>query len=285
LFAREIMDIRHLVETDLAAADELRRLAGWNQTIDDWRLLLSFEPQGCFVEVQEGKVIGTVTTTTYGRALAWIGMMLVHPDHRRRGMGTRLMRHALDYLQQSGVECIRLDATPAGQPLYEKLGFVSEWTMTRYRATAVSGTKDMSVRELAESDWPPVGDMDATAFGVTRTRVLRGLAERSRASLIWPSRGPIAGYGMLRPGSHCDYLGPLVCNSPEGGSSLISTLLNSTGGRPVFWDVPNENPMATTLARRFGFVPVRRLERMRLGSASIRNDPSAQLAIADPSLG
>ena len=270
---------------DLVAADELRQLAGWNQTIDDWRLLLSFEPHGCFVAVQEGQVIGTVTTTRYGRAMAWIGMMLVHPDHRRRGIGTRLMRRALDHLQECGVDCIRLDATPAGQPVYEKLGFVSEWAMTRYQATAVSGTKDPSGRELAESDWPAVENLDAAAFGVARTRVLRALASRSRARLIWPTRAPIIGYGMLRAGSHRDYLGPLVCNSPEGASSLISTLLNSAAGRPVFWDVPNENPVATTLARRFGFVPVRPIVRMQLGPNRVPNEPRAQLAIADPSIG
>src|SRR6266852_4773742 len=110
----ENVSLRRMTDSDLRAADELRRLAGWNQTIEDWRRLLRLEPRGCFVAVQNGEVVGTVTTTTYGQALAWIGMMLVHPEHQRRGIGTRLMRQALEYLQGRGVKSVKLDATPAG---------------------------------------------------------------------------------------------------------------------------------------------------------------------------
>ena len=131
--------LRQMTEGDLPAADELRRLAGWNQTLEDWRRLLWLEPRGCFVAVQNGEVVGTVTTTTHGQAVAWIGMMLVHEAHQRRGIGTRLMRQALEYLQGRGVECVKLDATPAGRPLYEKLGFVSQWTLTRCRRLAATG--------------------------------------------------------------------------------------------------------------------------------------------------
>ena len=279
------MEIRHLTEADLAAADELRRLAGWNQTIDDWRLLLSLEPDGCFVAVENNGVIGTVTTTTYGLELAWVGMMLVHQDHRRRGIGTRLMRTALDYLQGRGIQCIRLDATPAGLPVYEKLGFVSEWTLTRHQSTAPSAPRAREGRELAEGDWPAVEQLDATSFGVERGRILRGLAKASRSTLVWSTERTIRGYGMLRSGSHCDYLGPLVCPDSTPARWLISTLLHHAEGRPVFWDVPDNSPVATGLAKDFGFAPVRPLTRMRLGPNAVRNDPVGQLAIADPSLG
>ena len=84
----ERVSFRRMTDGDLPAADELRRLAGWNQTLEDWRRLLCLEPRGCFVAALEGGVVGTVTTTTYGLALAWIGMMLVHAEHQRRGIGT-----------------------------------------------------------------------------------------------------------------------------------------------------------------------------------------------------
>ena len=278
------MEIRDMTEADLAAADELRRLAGWNQTLEDWRQLLSFEPQGCFVAVEAGRVIGTLTTTTYGRELAWIGMMLVHPDYRRQGIGTRLMRTALEYLRD--IPCIRLDATPAGQPVYEKLGFVSEWTLTRHQAVVVSSTKVAGARELLENDWPAVEKLDAAAFGVARGGVLRSLAETSRATLVCPPDGPLLGYGMLRRGSSCDYLGPLVSAKPgRSFIAMVSTLLGKTEGRPVFWDVLCRNLLAASLARKIGFTPVRALTRMRLGPDTIKSDPRALWAIADPSLG
>jgi predicted GNAT family acetyltransferase len=243
------------------------------------------EPQGCFVAVEDERVSGTVTTTSYGRELAWIGMMLVHPDERRRGIGTQLMRAALDYLRGRGIQCIRLDATPAGLPVYEKLGFVSEWTLTRHRAVAAPSSRTSEVRDLVEADWPATEQLDTAAFGVSRVRVLRSLAERSEAALVWIRDGAIEGYGMRRPGSNCDYLGPLVCTSPESAHSLIAALLSSASGRPVFWDVPDANDAAGKIAQHFGFEPVRPLTRMRLGPDHVTSDPRAQLGIADPSVG
>ena len=279
------MQIRGLTEADLAPADELRRVAGWNQTIHDWRVLLSFEPQGCFVAVEDERVLGTVTTTTYGRELAWIGMMLVHPDHRRRGIGTQLMRAAVDHLRGCGIQCMRLDATPAGLPVYEKLGFVSEWTLTRHQATAVPSTRASEARDLVEAHWPAVEQLDAAAFGVGRGRVLRSLNKGGRSTLVWLADGAVEGYGMLRSGSHCDYLGPLVCTRSEAAHSLIAALLNTAAGRSVFWDVPDDNDLAAAIAQRLGFQPVRPLTRMRLGPDRVRSDPGAQLGIADPSVG
>ena len=45
-------------------------------------------------------------------------MMLVHPDVRRQGIATKLMQHVIEWLQNRAVQCIKLDATPAGAKVY-----------------------------------------------------------------------------------------------------------------------------------------------------------------------
>src|SRR2546426_9870135 len=205
------MEMVLMTESHFAAADELRRLAGWNQRPEGWARLLALEPEGCFATIENGELIGTVTAVTYGRELAWIGMMLVHPNHRRQGVGTQLMKAALAFLKSRGIVCIRLDATPAGRPVYEKLGFVPEWGLTRHEVTSLSERSSPNTRELMESDWLAVEKLDARAFGVSRSRILRRLVQDSRATLVWPAQGPILGYGMLRKGAQSDYLGPVVC--------------------------------------------------------------------------
>src|SRR5437762_3624981 len=42
-----IGQLRNLNNNDLPAAMELSTLAGWNQTADDWRMLLELAPDGC----------------------------------------------------------------------------------------------------------------------------------------------------------------------------------------------------------------------------------------------
>ena len=68
--------LRLLKRADLAFADSVRALAGWNQTMEDWERFLSAEPDGCFLAEWNGASAGTATTTVYERELAWIGMVL-----------------------------------------------------------------------------------------------------------------------------------------------------------------------------------------------------------------
>ena len=91
--------VRLLEEADIPAALRLKELARWNQTEKDWRCLLRLEPNGCFCATSAGRIIATTTTISYGRQLAWIGMVLVDPEYRRCGIATRLMHVALDYLR------------------------------------------------------------------------------------------------------------------------------------------------------------------------------------------
>lgn len=278
-----------MTKTDLAQVDELRQLAGWNQTPKDWLRLLALQPTGCFVACREGRLVGTVTTTLYGRSLAWIGMMLVHPDHRRKGIARRLMQQALEYLRSRNIQCMKLDATPAGQPLYEQLGFVPEWPLHRWErspspenlAPAAAG----DTRSFKEKDWPLVLKLDEAAFGAPRLRLLDRLVQESRHALVWPAAGPARGWGLLRSGTNSDYLGPLVCASPDGAKALIPGLLADSKHRNLTWDIPDHNEVGKAIAEALGFAPVRILTRMRLGPRTEATQPQTLFGIADPAVG
>ena len=99
------ISLRVMRQTDLPFADAVRALAGWNQTLDDWRRFLAIEPDGCYLAERNGQSAGTATTIVYGPTVAWIGMVLVHPDYRRKGVGTALLEQCLTYLRTSGVSC------------------------------------------------------------------------------------------------------------------------------------------------------------------------------------
>src|SRR5215510_8173248 len=117
------LHVRCLTQADLPFADSVRATAGWNQTRRDWERFLALEPNGCFLAEWNGAPAGTATTTVYGTELAWIGMVLVHPDYRRRGIGRALLEHCIEHLREREVRCIKLDATPAGKKVYDGLGF------------------------------------------------------------------------------------------------------------------------------------------------------------------
>lgn len=277
-----------MTAADLSACDELRSLAGWNQTIADWQQFLATQPDGCFVIEERGHVLGCVTTICYGSTLAWIGMMLVHPDERRRGIGRVLMKRCLAYLDGCGIKCMKLDATPAGQPLYEQLGFASEWTLTRWSRSKRGGLFSKSnspCRDCTPNDLERVIALDATAFGVRREELLRALVAHSERVLVAEAGGQVIGAGLLRSGARANYLGPVVADSPETAASLIGELLSVSASENVFWDIPDANAAAIELAVAHGFERARTLTRMARGEPRVIHQTQHIFAIADPALG
>ncbi len=128
---------REMTPDDIRAGLNLCRLAGWNQLARDWELFLQIHSKGCRVGVDDaGNVVGTVTTIPYENHFTWIGMVLVDPAKRRQGIGTQLLRDALQLTADH--ETIKLDATPVGREVYLKLGFVDEYRITRMRGRAVT---------------------------------------------------------------------------------------------------------------------------------------------------
>jgi len=123
--------IRPFADADVQFGMRLKEQAGWNQLEGDWRRMLDMQPDGCFVAQFDGAAAGTCMTCIFGD-VAWIAMMLVEQSLRGKGIGRALMEHALGFLDGRGTGTIRLDATPMGQPLYEKLGFQAEYSLARY---------------------------------------------------------------------------------------------------------------------------------------------------------
>jgi GNAT superfamily N-acetyltransferase len=283
------LHLRPLTRGDLAFADSVRSLAGWNQTLADWERFLITEPQGCFLAEWDGTPAGTATTTVYGRELAWIGMVLVHPDYRRRGIGGALLRRCLEHLRQQGVRCVKLDATPLGRPVYEALGFQPEWTLTRWQregATIGARPSDPQIRRWREPDRAAIDTFDLAVFGASRGELLRLLAAQIRCALVLESEpGCIDGYGLLRCGSQALYLGPVAAVSAEAALRLVDALIAGGDGERIFWDIPDSISAAVTRARLHGFIAQRPLTRMFLGENCAPGDPQRLFALAGPEIG
>lgn len=282
--------LRVMTEADLTFADSLRGIVGWNQTIRDWKRLLACEPRGCFIAEWDGAPVGTATTTRYGAELAWIGMLLVNPDVRGRGVGRALLEHCLDHLR--GTRCVKLDATPLGKTLYDKLGFQVEWPLTRWEGKDRNDALPAALHDPKvilpwdRASLSKINSLDSRVFGVCRTAMLDRLAAESSVALEAATEsGGLNGYGLLRAGSKASYLGPVVAETSAVGGALIGALLDQEKGRPIYWDVPDVNGAAASLAKQLGFAPQRHLIRMFVGTNGHPGDPKRCFGIADPSIG
>lgn len=256
--------IRLMTAKDIPAGMRLKEAAGWNQTTRDWANLLAIEPQGCWVYEADGVIAGSTTAVLYGQDLAWIGMVLVLPEYRGQGIARRLMQHALRYLDECGVRCVKLDATDMGKPLYEQLGFVDEAVIERW--AGISDAHDAEEPETGTerlADTVAIAERDRAAFGADRSRLLQRLLEVFPHDAV---RLP-GGYVMGRPGSNAHFIGPCVADDPRAARRLIAHVLERHAGTPLFWDLLPDNEEAAALARSLGFEPRRKLWRMLRTSA------------------
>jgi GNAT superfamily N-acetyltransferase len=278
--------IRTLRPSDLPAALDLSGQAGWNQTPDDWRRLLDWEPEGCFALDLHGRLGGTVTTTCYGARLAWIGMLLVDAALRRRGFGRRLLLHALTWLEEKDVRAVMLDATPLGQALYESLGFRQQDALDRWQGLATAAGRPRCGPTSAPVNLSPaLLDLDRRAFGLDRARLLRGLhaAPDGRSYRLGDDQRT-DGYVLVRPGARRWHIGPFVANSEEAAAGLLQSALAALEGQAVEMDIARDSA-ATSLARDAGLAPVRPFLRMLRGGPPPTGDPTLLYATAGPEIG
>ena len=83
--------------------------------------------QGVFVWEEEGKVLGYITTRIDAESrIGWIPNTAVLPQHQSRGLGRKLMEHALDYMRQQGMEAAKIETlaqNAVGSQFYPSAGF------------------------------------------------------------------------------------------------------------------------------------------------------------------
>lgn len=278
--------IRPMVTSDLGFAQQLRLCAGWNQTTNDWTRLLNLEPDGCFLALWEGRPAGTATAICYGADVGWIGMVLVHPELRRRGVATALVQNCVTYLAER-VRCIKLDATPDGKKVYERLGFQVEWALTRWQRTAPPAPGHTVVgTPIHAQDWPEIAVRDAAIFGANRTPLLRLLAHDSEVTWVTKQGdGTIGSYGMARAGVHAGYIGPVISLQGQFERHMIQWLMQHLCQEVVYWDIPDGNVAAVNLAQRLKFSRQRPLLRMWMGDQLVASVADRQWAIAGPAIG
>lgn len=277
--------IRPMTLQDIDFGMELKNLAGWNQLPNDWQRMIGLTPEGCFIATSEDTPIGTATTINYEDKAGWIAMVLVDPEHRRKGIGSALLYACIDHLEQL-VETVKLDATPMGKQLYDTLGFVDEYMMERWLGRGVSSTEVPGVRRITDEMLPAVCQFDLPVFGADRSRLLRAMVtEPANTPLCVVDDDQLVGYGIVRPGYHAWQIGPMVATEPDVAQRLFRALLGVVGEDHVYNDALMPNPHVLDLLRDFNFDKQRHLIRMYKGPNAYPGLPQYVYAASGPEKG
>ena len=112
----------HPSYADLGAINDLAYSTG-----DSFARLMgsaSADPANTFITRVDGKLAASVVSTEHGGdcAIWWVATV---PEARGRGLASGLMRRALALGRERGCDVSTLQATKAGRPVYERMGYRS----------------------------------------------------------------------------------------------------------------------------------------------------------------
>ena len=259
--------IRTMKESDLSAALTLSTSVGWNQIAADWQRMLLLEPGGCFVAERDGEVVGTTLCCTFG-PIAWIAMVIVREDQRGCGLGRELVRTALDYARQTGVNTVRLDATRLGEAVYRKLGFVPQFELVRMGGiVCTSAASHSPVHQIANAEpaqFEEIIHLDHFGTRTDRGKLLRRLFSEWSPRIALSSAGQIDGFLATRQGRLSTQFGPMS-GTEAAAVDLLSNALKTSCGLPVIADIPVHRESLLEVTRDYGLSEQRTLLRMCYG--------------------
>ena len=274
--------------SDMDSLMKLKDAEGWNQLEKDWALLISYKESVNLVAVLDDHIVGTITAINYDNTVAWIGMMLVDRDYRGRGISKLLLLDAIDKLNKC--KSIKLDATPAGRPVYLKSGFIDEFTLYRMIKPSVSkislNDNPLNTEQIKAADIPEVAAFDKKVFGADRTELIKRLYEDD-PELAWliKENNSIAGFCLGRRGQNFTQIGPVYASSSTQVKALIKSAIDQMTGRAVVVDICAAKSEIKGWLEACGFISQRPFTRMYL-----RNNPhpgiiERQYLISGPELG
>ena len=281
---------REMKLSDMDSLMKLKNAEGWNQTENDWELLIHYQESVNLVAIQENRIVGTVTAINYANTVAWIGMMLIDKEFRGRGIGKLLLNEAI--LKLKNCASIKLDATPTGRPVYLKLGFLDECTLYRMIHPSVSiiprRTGSVEAVQVMPEDLPELARFDKAVFGADRTSLINHLYKNC-PELAWLIRedNKVVGFCLGRRGTNFTQIGPVNASSDKVVKSLIRSAFNDLTGKAVVVDIQGNktNIIQWLEACGCGFATQRPFSRMYLHSNPHPGIIESQYLMCGPELG
>lgn len=260
--------IRTMQRSDVDAAMELAAREGWNPGLHDAACFFAADAQGFLQAEVDGQRVGCISAVAYGEGFGFIGLYIIEPAWRCKGMGWQLWQAGMARLAG---RVVGLDGVPAQQGNYRRSGFELAWRNARFAGRARhDGAPDAAgIVPLSEVAFGALCDADRHVFPAPRPAFLRAwITQPLACGLAVVEQGRIAGWGLIRPCREGYKVGPLVADGPAIAQTLFMALQRCVApGASIFLDVPLPNGDAVALAQQHGMDIVFETARMVRGAA------------------
>jgi len=262
--------IRKMQRQELDVLIDWAAREGWNPGVHDAELFWAADPDGFVAAELDGEIVGGGSIVSYGGQYGFMGLFIVHPRHRGRGLGDRLWHERLRRLSRrlSRPAVIGMDGVFDMQHYYAKGGFRFAGRDLRFAGIARHEGLVDSIVSVSEVAFDALANYDRAHFPAPRDDFLRRWigSPGSHARCAFKD-GKCAGFGVMRPCRTGFKIGPLFADNATIARNLLHALCAQVAGAQVFLDVPERNQAALDLARGEGMKEVFGCAKMYYGEA------------------
>jgi GNAT superfamily N-acetyltransferase len=237
---------------------EMAKNEGWEPGLSDLDIYRHIDPNGIFLGMIDGEIIGCITGIKFNEEYGFIGYYIVHPHYRGQGYGITLWRHAIHYL---GERNIGLDGVLAQVPNYQKSGFNITHQSQRYKG--VSSSSSNQILSLSHNILPiqtvddlnALNEFDQKYFPAKREIWLQHYHDLPSlvTAIYFDEAQQILGYGVLRPSVAGYRFGPLYATNLDVTLHLFHYLTSQLRPNSSFFiDIPSCNSASVSFIEQSG---------------------------------
>lgn len=237
---------------------------GWNPGLHDAECFYQTDPHGFFAGKLDGKIIAIGSAVIYDEQFAFCGFYIVDKAYRELGYGLALTKERLAYLGQRNVG---LDGVTNMLDKYARLGYKFSHNNARYSCSGfhpIVKTNDALVL-LKDIDSNLLLTYDRQHFPAARAVFLRcWINQPDSLAVGYLEDSKLCGYGVIRTCQQGYKIGPLFADNAVIADELFLALASYAQGKPIYLDIPENNPQAKALVQRYQLEKVFETARMYL---------------------
>lgn len=266
----ETLEIRRMNRKEVEFAVQMAASEGWNPGIHDGELFYEADPQGFFIAEIAGKPVGCASAVAYDDFFGFLGLYVVKPGCRKKGIGRKLTEKCMEYL---GDRNIGLDGVVENEKKYQKvMKFKSYYSNLRFEGIGGGEVPDGLIT-ITAIPFEKLLEYDRKMFPAPRAGFLKKWIKQPNSySFAKFEAKKLRGYGVVRKCREGYKIGPLFADDPQTAEKIFKALKASVPGETIYLDVPEPNKQALEIAEKYKMSIVFKTIRMYS-----REDPDIKL--------
>ncbi|MDE4907641.1 GNAT family N-acetyltransferase [Methanogenium marinum] len=241
------VQIRNATKDDVSIFIDWARQEGWNPGIHDGECHYAVDPAGWFLAEEDGEITGTLVVTNYDSSFSFGGFYIIREDARGRGVGWKLWNHGMCHAGErnfGGDGVFEMQNKYAGNA-----GLIYAYRNIRWQGIA-EGCEQQDLVPVQDIPLDALSAYDSLHFPGERRKFVEKWISRDETqalAFLQPDES-IGGYGVIRRCFEGYKIGPIFADTPDIANCLLDGLTGSIPGEVFYFDTPEPNAAAVTMA-------------------------------------